>query len=73
VLDELLARGSAHLFDPRRPGSVPKSFTNQAELVLRVGYSLKPAIVDLQVDDEGVSCAGNRTPCWRCRGRSVRR
>ncbi len=68
VLDELLARGSARIFlDPRRPGVVvPKSFTNQAELVLRVGYSLKPAIVDLQVDDEGVSCtlSFNRTPCW---------
>lgn len=68
VLDELLARGSARIFlDPRRPGVVvPKSFANQAELVLRVGYSLKPAIVDLQVDDEAVSCtlSFNRTPCW---------
>jgi stringent starvation protein B len=68
VLDELLARGSARIFlDPRRPGVVvPKSFANQAELVLRVGYSLKPAIVDLQVDDQAVSCtlSFNRTPCW---------
>jgi stringent starvation protein B len=68
VLDELLARGSARIFlDPRRSGVVvPKSFANQAELVLRVGYSLKPAIVDLLVDDEAVSCtlSFNRTPCW---------
>lgn len=68
VLDELLARGSARIFlDPRRPGViVPKSFANQAELVLRVGYSLKPAIVDLHVDDDAVSCtlSFNRTPCW---------
>lgn len=68
VLDELLARGSARIFlDPRKPGVVvPRSFGNQAELVLRVGYSLKPAIVDLVVDSDGVSCtlSFNRTPCW---------
>jgi len=68
VLDELLARGSARIFlDPRREGVVvPKSFSNQAELVLRVGYSLKPAIIDLLVTDESVSCtlSFNRTPCW---------
>ena len=68
VLDELLARGSARIFlDPRQPGVVvPKSFANQAELVLRVGYSLKPAILDLQVDDEASSLHAqlhNRTPC----------
>lgn len=68
VLDELLARGSARIFlDPRREGVVvPKSFSNQGELVLRIGYSLKPAIVDLLVTDESVSCtlSFNRTPCW---------
>jgi len=68
VLDAFLGNGSARIFlDPRREGViVPKWFANQAELVLRVGYTLNPPIPNLTVSDEAVSCtlSFNRSPVW---------
>lgn len=68
VLDSFLRNGSARLFiDPRRAGAmVPQWFAKQAELVLRVGYTLSPPIPDLIVSDEAVSCtlSFNRSPFW---------
>lgn len=59
VLEALLARGTSvflHL-DPRREGvSAPASLSAQAELVLRLGHNLVPAIPDLLIDDGGVRC-----------------
>jgi stringent starvation protein B len=59
VLEALLARGTSvflHL-DPRREGvSAPSWLSSQAELVLRLGHNLVPAIPDLVVDDDGVRC-----------------
>lgn len=68
VLDAFLTTGSARIFlDPRRTGAiVPKWFAKQAELVLRVGYTLSPPIPDLMVTEEAVSCtlSFNRAPFW---------
>lgn len=68
VLDKFLGNGSARVFlDPRKAGViVPKWFAKQAELVLRVGYTLNPPIPDLLVTDEAVSCtlSFNRAPFW---------
>ncbi len=68
VLDKFLGNGSARVFlDPRKAGViVPKWFAKQAELVLRVGYTLNPPIPDLLVTDEAVSCtlSFNRSPFW---------
>lgn len=68
VLDAFLTTGSARIFlDPRRTGAiVPKWFAKQAELVLRVGYTLSPPIPDLTVTEEAVSCtlSFNRAPFW---------
>jgi stringent starvation protein B len=59
VLEALLARGTSvflHL-DPRREGvSAPAWLSSQAELVLRLGHNLVPAIPDLVVDEKGVRC-----------------
>lgn len=59
VLEALLARGTSvflHL-DPRREGvSAPAWLVSQAELVLRLGHNLVPAIPDLLIDDDGVRC-----------------
>lgn len=68
VLDKFLGNGSARVFlDPRKAGViVPKWFAKQAELVLRVGYTLNPPIPDLLVTEEAVSCtlSFNRAPFW---------
>lgn len=67
---KLLDKSSARLFlDPRRDGVVvPKWFLKQAELVLRVGYTLSPPIPDLEIGEEFISCtlSFNRRPTW-CR------
>lgn len=59
VLEALLARGTSvflHL-DPRREGvSAPAWLVAQAELVLRLGRNLVPAIPDLLIDADGVRC-----------------
>jgi stringent starvation protein B len=42
--------------DARRPAvSVPAHLCTDAALVLRFGYGLSPAIVDLSVDDDGIA------------------
>lgn len=70
VLDSFLENGSARIFiDPRRAGAVvPQWFSKQAELVLRVGYTLSPPIPDLKVTEQGVSAtlSFNRSP-FLCR------
>ncbi|EYF02314.1 hypothetical protein [Chondromyces apiculatus] len=55
--------------DPRRPGVlVPKWFANQSQLTLQIGMNMTIPIVDLKIDDEGISCtlSFQRTPFW-CR------
>lgn len=68
VVLALLAKSSVRLFlDPRREEVVvPKWFARQAELVLRVGYSLSPPIPDLEIGEKAVSCtlSFNRSPSW---------
>ncbi len=68
VVLALLEKSSARVFlDPRREGVVvPKGFFKQAELVLRVGYSLSPPIPDLEIGDDHLACtlSFNRTPTW---------
>lgn len=57
VVTRLLGDGPIliHL-DARRPGvSVPASLANDPRLVLRFGYSLTPAIADLDIGDEALS------------------
>ncbi len=53
----LLTRGSVRVFlDPRRPDvTVPRAFERQSELVLRIGYAITPAIVDLVIGDDSWS------------------
>jgi stringent starvation protein B len=57
TLEALLARGPVlvHVDARRAEVSVPSKFRADASLVLRFGYNLSPAIIDLVVDDEGVS------------------
>jgi stringent starvation protein B len=68
VVLALLAKSSVRLFlDPRREAVVvPKGFLKQAELVLRIGYSLSPPIPDLEIGDHTVACtlSFNRSPSW---------
>jgi stringent starvation protein B len=68
VIVALLEKSSARVFlDPRKEAvAVPKGFLKQAELVLRVGYSLTPPIPDLEIGDDHISCtlSFNRTPTW---------
>ncbi len=57
LIDQLLGDGAVlvHL-DARSEGvSVPAHLTDDPRLVLRFGYGLAPSIVDLEVDDEGIS------------------
>lgn len=57
TLEALLARGPVliHIDARRAEVSVPTRFRADASLVLRFGYNLTPAIMDLVVDDEAVS------------------
>jgi stringent starvation protein B len=55
--------------DPRRDGVVvPKHFVHQPQLVLQIGLNMPRPIVDLEVDDDGISCtlSFSGTPFW-CR------
>ncbi len=57
LIEQLLEDGAVlvHL-DARRDGvSVPAQLTGDSRLVLRFGYGLAPAIVNLTVDDDGIS------------------
>lgn len=57
VVEDLLTRGPVLVhFDARRPEvRVPPRFAREAKLVLRFGYALSPPILDLNVDEVGVS------------------
>jgi stringent starvation protein B len=57
TLEALLARGPVlvHVDARRAEVDVPPRFRADPSLVLRFGYNLSPAIVDLEVDDEAVS------------------
>ena len=57
TLDALLARGPVlvHVDARRAEVSVPPRFRADASLVLRFGYNLSPAIIDLVVDDDAIS------------------
>jgi stringent starvation protein B len=66
----LLSKSSIFVqMDPRREGVVvPKQFQSQRELVLQFGHDMRVPILDLEVDDEGISgtLSFNRRPFW-CR------
>jgi stringent starvation protein B len=70
VVLAFLGRGTLRVFvDARLAGvTVPRNLAQQAELVLRIGRTLNPAIPDLDVGDEAIACtlSFNRVPCW-CR------
>lgn len=57
TLESLLARGPVlvHVDARRAEVAVPPRFRADASLVLRFGYNLSPAIIDLVVDDEALS------------------
>ena len=57
TLETLLARGPVlvHVDARRAEVAVPPRFRADPSLVLRFGYTLSPAIVDLEVDDNAVS------------------
>src|SRR5262245_57567479 len=57
TLEALLARGPVlvHVDARRADVSVPPRFRADPSLVLRFGYSLSPAIVDLAVDEQALS------------------
>ena len=57
TLEALLARGPVlvHVDARRTEVTVPPRFRADPSLVLRFGYNLTPAIVDLAVDDDGIA------------------
>jgi stringent starvation protein B len=57
TLEALLGRGPVlvHVDARRAEVSVPARFRADASLVLRFGYNLSPAIIDLVVDDIGIA------------------
>jgi len=57
TLESLLARGPVlvHVDARRAEVSVPPRFRADPSLVLRFGYNLSPAIVDLAVDEEAIA------------------
>jgi stringent starvation protein B len=56
-IEQLLERGPVlvHVDARRDDATVPQRFRGDPKLVLRFGYGLTPAIVDLLVDDTGIS------------------
>ncbi|MBL4635492.1 MAG: hypothetical protein JKY56_16655, partial [Kofleriaceae bacterium] len=56
LVEELLSEGPVLIhIDARHPLSqVPERFTDDPKLVLRFGYDLTPAIVDLSIDNDGI-------------------
>jgi len=56
-IEQLLERGPVlvHIDARREDVTVPARFRGDPKLVLRFGYGLTPAIVDLVVDDTGIS------------------
>ncbi len=75
LIEELLGQGPVLLhIDARHPlAQVPERFRQDPKLVLRFGYDLTPAIIDLSIDDEGMygtlTFGGIPTRCvlpWGC-------
>jgi stringent starvation protein B len=70
VVLSFLGRGTLRVFvDARKAGvTVPRGLSQQAELVLRVGYALNPPIPDLDIGADAIGCtlSFNRVPAW-CR------
>jgi stringent starvation protein B len=70
VVLSFLGRGTLRVFvDARKAGvTVPRGLSQQAELVLRVGYALNPPIPDLDIGSDAIGCtlSFNRVPAW-CR------
>ncbi len=75
LIEELLGQGPVLLhIDARHPLSqVPDRFRQDPKLVLRFGYDLTPAIIDLSIDSEGMygtlTFGGIPTRCvlpWGC-------
>lgn len=75
LIEELLAQGPVLLhIDARHPlAQVPERFRKDPKLVLRFGYDLTPAIIDLSIDLEGMygtlTFGGVPTRCvlpWGC-------
>ena len=75
LIEELLAQGPVLLhIDARHPlAQVPEKFRRDPKLVLRFGYDLTPAIIDLSVDVQGLygtlTFGGIPTRCvlpWGC-------
>jgi stringent starvation protein B len=57
VVEQLLEQGAVlvHVDARREDVAVPTRFRGDPKLVLRFGYGLSPAIVDLAVDEHGIS------------------
>jgi len=57
LVEDLLSAGPVLVHvDARQPGvQVPDTFEQDPKLVLRFGYGLTPAIIDLSVDDDAIS------------------
>jgi stringent starvation protein B len=57
VVEQLLEQGAVlvHVDARREEVAVPTRFRGDPKLVLRFGYGLSPAIVDLAVDERGIS------------------
>jgi stringent starvation protein B len=55
-VEDLLTRGPVvlHVDARRREAQVPDRFREDAKLVLRFGYGLTPAIIDLSIDNDGI-------------------
>jgi len=75
LIEELLGQGPVLLhIDARHTlAQVPDKFRHDPKLVLRFGYDLTPAIIDLSIDDEGLygtlTFGGVPTRCvlpWGC-------
>ena len=56
LIEELLGKGPIliHIDARHALAQVPERFRNDPKLVLRFGYELSPAIIDLSVDDDGI-------------------
>ncbi len=56
LIEELLSKGPilVHIDARHALAQVPDRFRNDPKLVLRFGYELSPAIIDLSIDDDGV-------------------
>lgn len=75
LIEELLSKGPilVHIDARHALAQVPERFRNDPKLVLRFGYELSPAIIDLSIDDDGIygTLTFGGVPCrcllpWGC-------